>query len=161
MTDNYPSVFHLVNPIAGFSDDRIMRGKQQRFFTLLHDILQQLKGALRVAGVEVPSRLIRKDHPWIVGQRSRDGHTLLFASGEVTAWPAEFVTQANCLQQNRSAFAHLAVGKLPQLAHRNHHVFLRCEILHQKVELENEADKLAPSESELVVAQLGNWLRFN
>jgi hypothetical protein len=50
---------------------------------------------------------------------------------------------------------------LPELAHRNHHVLLGGEILHQKMELKNEADELAPPSRELIIVQLGNWLRLN
>src|SRR2546429_4239585 len=66
------AIFHLVNPIAGFSDHRIMRGKEQRFSTLLHDTLQQLKGALGIGGIEVAGRLVRQNDFWIIGQRPGD-----------------------------------------------------------------------------------------
>src|SRR5947208_639314 len=82
------AIFHLVNPIAGFSDHRIMRGKEQRFSTLLHDTLQQLKGALGIGGIEVAGRLVRQNDFWIIGQRPGDRYALLFASGEVAAGPS-------------------------------------------------------------------------
>ena len=40
VADNYPAIFHLVNPIASFGDRWIMRGKEQCFSALLHNILQ-------------------------------------------------------------------------------------------------------------------------
>jgi hypothetical protein len=46
VTDSYPAIFHLVNPIAGFSDDWIMSCEQQSFAALFHDPLKQLKCTL-------------------------------------------------------------------------------------------------------------------
>src|SRR6266496_4180838 len=40
------SIFHLMDPIAGFGDDRIVRGQEQSFAAFLDDILKQFKGAL-------------------------------------------------------------------------------------------------------------------
>ena len=95
-----------------------------------------------------------------LARRAGDSHALLFASGKVTAGSPQFVAQANRFQQAGSAFAHLAIGKLPKLAHRDHHVLLRREILHQKMELKNEADELVPFMRQFVIAQLGHWLRI-
>ena len=130
------AVFHFVDPIARVGDDGIVRGQQQSFAAFAHDILQQLKGALGIGGVEVAGRFVGQNDLRIVGQRAGDGHTLLFASGKMTARSAQFVAQANRFQQAGSAFAHLAIRKLPQLAHRDHHVLLRGEILHQENEIE-------------------------
>src|SRR5437762_1456182 len=52
-----PAVLHLVDPVAGFGDDRIVRGQEQSFAALLHDILQQLKGALGIGGIKVAGGL--------------------------------------------------------------------------------------------------------
>src|SRR5207302_7247282 len=149
---NYAAVFHLVDPIASFSDDGIVRGQEQRFTARAHDTLQQLKGALGIGGVEVPCRFVCQDDPRVVGQSAGDSHTLLFASGKVPARSAQFVTQANRVEQASSAFTHLTIRKLPQLARRDHHVLLRSEILHQKMKLKNEADELAPSQRQFVIA---------
>jgi hypothetical protein len=119
-----------------------MGGQKQSFTALLHNVLEQLKGALGVSSIEVAGRFIGQNDLRIVSQRARDSHSLLFASRKVTAGSPQFVAQANRFQQAGSALAHLRVGKLPELAHRNHHVFLRSEILHQKMELKNEADEL-------------------
>jgi hypothetical protein len=40
------AVFHLVDPIARFRNDWIVRRQKQSFPALLHDVLQQLEGAL-------------------------------------------------------------------------------------------------------------------
>src|SRR5258705_1242543 len=152
MAGDNAAVFHLMDPIAGFGDDGIMRGQKQSFAAFLDDILQQFKRALRVGSIQVAGRFVRQNDSRIVGERACDSHTLLFASGEMTAGSSQFVSQANRLQQAGSAFAHLAIGKLPQFAHRNHHVLLRGESLHQKMELKNEADELAPLVRQLVIA---------
>jgi hypothetical protein len=39
------AIFHLVDPITGPGNGRIVGGQEQRFLALLHDILKQLKGA--------------------------------------------------------------------------------------------------------------------
>ena len=56
---NYAAIFHFVDPITGFGNGRIMGGQEQRFFTLLHDILKQLKSALRIGRIQVAGRFIR------------------------------------------------------------------------------------------------------
>src|SRR5258705_2239943 len=155
------AVFHLMDPIAGFGDDGIVRGQEQSFAAFLDDILKQYKGPVGVGSIEVAGWFIGQNDTRIVSQRARDGDPLLFASGKMAARSAQFVAQTYRFQQTGSAFAHLVIGKLPQLAHRNHYVFLRSEILHQKMELENEADELAPLIRELVITQLGRWLRFD
>src|SRR5438094_9889969 len=159
MAGNDVAVFHLMDPIAGFGDHRIMRGQKQSFAAFLHDVLQQLKTAFRFCSIQIAGRFVRQNDSRIIGERACDSHTLLFASGEMTTWSSHFVSQANRLQQAGSAFAHLAIGKLPQFAHRNHYVLLRSEILHQKMELKNEADELAALVRQLVIAQLRHRLR--
>src|SRR5437899_4809066 len=161
MAGDNVAVFHLMDPIAGFGNHRIMRGQKQSFAAFLHDILQQLKSALRVCSIEIAGRFVRQNDSRIIGERACDSHTLLFASGEMTTWASQFVSQANRLQHAGSAFAHLAIGKLPKFAHRNHYVLLRSEILHQKMELKNEADELAALVRQLVIAQLRHRLRFD
>ncbi len=46
MAGDNVAVFHLMDPIAGFGDHRIMRGQKQSFAAFLDDILQQFKRAL-------------------------------------------------------------------------------------------------------------------
>src|SRR6266496_3093000 len=161
MAGDNVAVFHLMDPIAGFGDHRIMRGQKQSFAAFLDDILQQFKRALRVGSIQIAGRFVRQNDSRIIGEGACDSHTLLLASGEMTTGSSQFVAQTNCFQQADSAFAHLAIGKLPQFAHRNHHVLLRGEILHQKMELKNEADELAPLVRQLVIAQLSHRLRFD
>ena len=152
MAGDGAAIFHLVDPITGFSNGRIMGGQEQGFLSLLHNILKQLKGALRVGSVEIAGRFVRQNDSRIIGERAYDSHTLLFASREMTAGPPQFVAQANRFQQAGSAFAHLTTGKLPELAHRNHYVLLCGEILHQKMELENESDQFVPAARKFLIA---------
>jgi hypothetical protein len=81
------AVLHLMDPIAGVGDDRIVRGQEQSFTAFLDDILEQFKGALGVSSIEVAGWFIGQNDTRIVGQRARDGDPLLFASGKVTAGP--------------------------------------------------------------------------
>ena len=48
MAGNDAAVFHLVNPIARFRDGRIVRDQEQRFLALVHEVLEQFKGAFRI-----------------------------------------------------------------------------------------------------------------
>jgi hypothetical protein len=161
VTGGDAAVCHLVDPIAGFGNDWVVGCQKQSFPALLHDGLQQLKGALGIGCIEVAGRLVGQDDPRVVCQRARDSHTLLFTSGKMAAGSSQFVAQANRFQQAGGTFAHLAIGKLPKLAHGDHHIFLRGEVFHQKMELKNEADELAPFIREFIIAQLGDWLRFD
>src|SRR4029077_11839904 len=109
MAGSDAAVFHLMDPIAGFGDHRIMRGQKQSLPALLHDVSQQLKGALGIGSVEVAGRFVRQNDSRIIGERACDSHTLLFASGEMTTGSAQFVTQTNRFQQAGSACVHLAI----------------------------------------------------
>src|SRR5438046_5461659 len=79
------AVFHLMDPIAGFGDDGIVRGQEQSFAAFLDDILKQFKGALGVGSIEVAGWFIGQNDTRIVSQRARDGDPLLFASGKMAA----------------------------------------------------------------------------
>src|SRR5204863_5990051 len=85
------AVFHLMDPIAGFGDDRIVRGQEQSFAAFLDDILKQFKGALGVGSIEIAGWFIGQNNTRIVSQRTRDGDPLLFASGKMAARSAQFV----------------------------------------------------------------------
>ena len=61
--------------------------RSSSFAAFLHDILQQLKGALGIGSIEIAGRLIRQNDFWIICQRARDSHALLFASGKMAAGP--------------------------------------------------------------------------
>ena len=52
------TVLHLVNPIARFGNNRIMGGQEQCFPTFLHNILQYLKGAPGIGGIEIAGRFV-------------------------------------------------------------------------------------------------------
>src|SRR6266576_1745393 len=79
------AVFHLMDPITGFGNDRVVRGQEQSFAAFLDDMLKQFKGALGVGSIEVAGWFVGQNDTRIIGQRARDGHPLLFASGEVAA----------------------------------------------------------------------------
>src|SRR5205814_1447352 len=91
MAGNDAAIFHFVDPIAGFGDGRIVSGQKQSFPALLHDVLQQLKCPLGVCSIKVARGFVCQDDSWLVRQGTGDGHTLLFASGKMTAGSAHFV----------------------------------------------------------------------
>jgi hypothetical protein len=80
-----------VDPIAGFRDDRVVRGQEQSLPALLHDALQQFKGAFGIRRIEIACGLVCQDHSRIVGQCAPDCDTLLFASRKMSAGSAQFV----------------------------------------------------------------------
>jgi hypothetical protein len=45
------AILHLVNPVAGLGDLRIVRHQEQRFSFFLHDALEQLEGAPRIRAI--------------------------------------------------------------------------------------------------------------
>src|SRR5947207_5207541 len=53
MTANDQSILHLVDPIAGLRDLRIVGHEQQGFALFLHDALEQFKGAPGIRAVEI------------------------------------------------------------------------------------------------------------
>ena len=68
------AVFHFVDPIAGFGNCRIVCGEEQRLAAFMHKILQQLKCALGVRGVEIAGRFIGENDARIVRERTLDGN---------------------------------------------------------------------------------------
>ena len=59
MAGDDKAVSHFMDPIAGFGDDRIVGGQEQSFPAFLHNVLQDLKGALGIRGIEVAGRFVR------------------------------------------------------------------------------------------------------
>src|SRR5881409_1345326 len=72
MAGDNVAVFHLMDPIAGFGDRRIMGGQKQSFAAFLHDVLQQLKSALRVCSIEIAGRFVRQNDSRIISERACD-----------------------------------------------------------------------------------------
>ena len=70
----------------------------------------------------------------------------------MTAGSSQLVAQAHAVKQLGSAIAHLRIRELAKLTHRDHHIFLRSEVLHQEMELKDEADEFVPLLRELIVA---------
>ena len=59
--------------------------RSNALLAFLHDILKQLKCALRVGSIEIAGRFVGQNDSRIVSQRARDSDPLLFASGKMTA----------------------------------------------------------------------------
>src|SRR5262249_25512214 len=98
---------------------------------------------------------------WIVCECACDRDALLFASRKMAAEPSQLVAQAYAVKQLRSAITHLRIRELAELTHRDHYIFLRGEVLHQEMELKNEADEFVPLMCELVVGQVGHRFGFD
>jgi len=59
MAGNDEAVSHFMDPVTGFGDDRIVGGEEQSFPAFLHNVLQDLKGALGIGGIEIAGRFVR------------------------------------------------------------------------------------------------------
>ena len=59
------------------------------------------------------------------------------------------------LEQLRRALSHLVFRKAAEPSHRDHDVFLGGEILHEKVELEDESEQLVALPRKIVIRQVG------
>src|SRR2546425_2770621 len=140
MAANDAAVLHLVYPIARVGDESIMRSEEQRFLTFANKVVQQFESALRILGVEISGRFIGQNHPWVIGQRPRDSHPLLFTTGKMPARTLQLVTEINRLEQGCGPIVHLQVGETTEPAHRNHDILVRAEILHQEMELKDKSD---------------------
>src|ERR1044072_4098955 len=138
-----------------------MRGQENRRAAFMHKVLQQLKRALGVCGVKVASRFVGQNHARIVCECTRNSYSLLFAAGKMTAGPSQLVAQADPVKQLGSAIAHLRIRELAKFTHGYHDIFLRGEVLHQEMELKDEADELVALLRKLVIAQVGHCFGFD
>src|SRR5215469_4924022 len=120
----------------------------------MYKILQQVKRALRVGSIQIAGRFVRQNDVRIVCERTCDSDALLFASRKMTARPSQLVAQAYAVKQLGGAFAHLRIRELAKFTHGDHHIFLRGEVLHQEMELKDEADEFVSLLREFIVAQV-------
>ena len=106
---------------------------------------QQLKGALGICGVEIACRFVGQNDAadrWPARARWR---RVVVRRRKDDDWAVAICRPSLRLRARSAARSRICfIRKLAKLAHRDHHVFLRSEILHQKMELENEPDELAP-----------------
>ena len=161
MASDDQSILHLVNPIAGLGDLRIMRYQEQRFLLFSHNPLQQLEGAPRIRAVEISGGFIGENHTRIIGERPRHGHPLLLAAGKMPARPFQFAAETDGLEQMRGTLVHLRLAQLGQAAHGDHDVFLGGEIFEEKMELEDESEKLIPFSGQGVIDEVGHRFVFD
>ena len=97
-------------------------------------LLQKRKDLLAGLVVKRAGRLVAQQKPRPFGQRTRDGHALLLAAGELGGEVLHPLAEADLPQ-------HLVRrdGVLAELA-RDLHVFQRCHVGKQIIELEHKAD---------------------
>src|SRR4051794_24892975 len=107
MTANDQSILHLVDPIAGLGDFRIVGDEKERLAFLLHDALKQLEGAPGICAVEIPGRLVGQDHARIICQSPGYRNTLLFAAGQMPAWPFRLGAESDFFEEEGGSLEHL------------------------------------------------------
>ena len=66
----------------------------------------------------------------------------------------QFIAEVHRFEQGTGAFRHFFLRPTTQPPHRYHHIFLRTEVLHQKMELENKSDEFIAFAGKLVVTQM-------
>ena len=60
VTGDDAAVFHFVHPIAGIGDETVVGDEQERFLAFANNVRKELKGSLRIVGIEISG--------WLVGQ---------------------------------------------------------------------------------------------
>ena len=147
------AVFHLVDPVAGFGHLGVVGDEEEGFALAVDEVGEEAEDAVGVGGVEVAGRFVGQEDAGVVGQGAGNGDALLFAAGEVLAVAADLVAKADHLQEHGGALLHLAEGESAKAAHGDHDVLLGGELVHEEVELEDEADVFVAAEGDLVVGE--------
>ena len=102
-----------------------------------------------VGFVEIAGGLVGEDQFWLIDQRARDGHALLFAAGKLRGKMREAVAESDAAQ----GFGGLRfIGDAVEIL-REHHVFERGEIRDEMKLLEDEADFFGAIADHLVFAE--------
>src|SRR5258707_3291247 len=70
-----PAILHFQTHI-GLPRDAAIVGDYNHSLTLLGELLQQLDDPFAIAVIQVAGRLVRQDHPRVIGQRARDRYPL-------------------------------------------------------------------------------------
>ena len=79
----------------------LVMGHQHDGLALLVEVVNQFEHLLAGARVEVAGGLIGQDHQRVVDQRTRDGHALLLAAGQLVGTMMQAVAQPH---QSRASF---------------------------------------------------------
>jgi hypothetical protein len=80
MTGGNAPVLHFVDPVACFGNRRVVGSEEQRFAAIVDKILQQLKRALGIGGIQIPSRFVSENDARIIRQCASNSYALLLAS---------------------------------------------------------------------------------
>src|SRR5712692_8415146 len=116
-------------------DVRVVRHLQDRMAGVVQ-FAENLDDDGFIGLVEVARGLVSKNDFWLVDQRARDGHALLFAAGKLRGEVRQAVAKAYTLQR----FFGLLFVRHAMAILREHYVFQRREVRHEMKLLEDEAD---------------------
>ena len=100
--------------------------------------------------VEIACRLVGQNEFWLIDQRARDGHALLFAAGKLSGQMRQAVAEAHARQR---FFGFFFVGHAVKIL-RQHHVFERREVRHEVKLLKNKAHFFRAVAHQAVFAEL-------
>src|SRR3954466_1834877 len=67
-------------------------------------------------------------------------------------------SQSDTIEKRCRSRFHFFLAELAQLAHRDHHVLDRGEVLHQKVKLKDESDEFIATTGQLFVGKMRHRL---
>ena len=121
-------------------DLRVVGDDDDRLAVLLGQLREEIEDDAGIALVEVAGGLVGEDDGRSIGQGAGDGDALLFAARELGAEAVGLVAHPDCGEQLVRPRAHRGLGEPAEFAHGHHHVLQRRELLHQEMELKDEAD---------------------
>ncbi len=114
---------------------------------------QQLADVATCNRIQVPRGLIGEQYGWLCDECSREGHSLLLATGELPRIVAGTIAQPNALQRvTRGATRIRARSELEG----QHHVFQRSQGRNQVERLKDESDALCTQAGAAIFVQLCN-----
>ena len=128
----------------------IMRDDHYGHALCLANILQQLQHFLAGLVIERTGRFVAQQQLRLFGNRAGDGYTLLFAAGQLRGEVVHPLPQSDFAQ--RFPWIEMVRADL----RGELHVFERGKVRHQIVELEDEADIVAPVGHQFLFPQTRN-----
>jgi hypothetical protein len=98
--------------------------------------------------VQIAGGLVRQEQRWSGCEGSRQGDSLLLASGQLRWEVMRAIRQADLIEERVSSTTRIGCAGEVE---REHHVFAGCEIREELKALEHEADLVAAHESQAIL----------
>ena len=130
-----------------------MRHDDERGSPLPIQIEEQVRDLHAGRSVEISRRLVGEQHHWLIRERSRDPHALLFTTGQLCRIVFEAVCQPDSSEKLARRRFRLGRRGRPicwQEFQRNEHVLESCQCRNQVKVLKDEADSIRPQRRSFV-----------